>query len=66
METICSHRTAGEGPGHGEEHGYVNRKNKKGKIKITWEALEGGYAPADRLREQVQDLARDFGYRVSK
>jgi len=63
VNSVCSKRDYGEGPGNREEHGTVNRKNSKG-IEVTWKMLEGAPYPVKNLRNQVQDLARRLGYIV--
>lgn len=52
-------RTAG--PGRGEAHGYLNRKNTQGLV-VEWEALDGAPAPFADLRAQVQALGKKLGY----
>ncbi|KAK3241824.1 hypothetical protein CYMTET_48445 [Cymbomonas tetramitiformis] len=66
VREVCSERQRGEGPGHGEEHGYANQKNNVKKLNVSWTDLEGAPYPLHDLRQQVEDLAVTFGYRVER
>mmetsp|Transcript_13084 Transcript_13084/g.23316 ORF Transcript_13084/g.23316 Transcript_13084/m.23316 type:complete len:382 (-) Transcript_13084:52-1197(-) len=55
---VCRARQEGEGPGHGERHGTVNRKNKKRET-VSWADVKG---LPQGLGEQLAELAQSFGY----
>jgi hypothetical protein len=58
----CERRAAAAGgAGRGEAHGYLNRKNTKGRV-VEWAALDGAPAPFADLRAQVQALGARLGY----
>lgn len=55
---VCEARPDGKGPGHGEEHGYINRKNANRK-QVTWEQVD---AYPGGLGGELRELAKHFGY----
>jgi hypothetical protein len=63
VSTQCNASRTKKGPGRGEAHGYLNRKNTQGLV-VEWEALDGAPAPFANLRSQVQALAKKLGYPV--
>mmetsp|Transcript_12423 Transcript_12423/g.34875 ORF Transcript_12423/g.34875 Transcript_12423/m.34875 type:complete len:117 (+) Transcript_12423:790-1140(+) len=55
---VCSSRAKGEGPGHGESHGYINRKNTARKV-LSWEVMEQF---PNNLAAELRRVAAHFGY----
>ena len=55
---VCAARAKGEGPGHGEAHGYMNRKNV-GKRSLSWDQME---RYPDGLADNLRRLAGELGY----
>jgi len=55
---VCDARAEGEGPGYGEAHGYMNKKNV-GKRTLSWEQMA---SHPNGLADSLRRLASKFGY----